>query len=181
MTQPPAEILSVMENASCLYEAAEIEAALARLAAQINIDLRDKNPIFLPIMNGGLATTASLLRRLDFPLQLDYVHLTRYRDTTSGGNIKWIYHPHIELKDRHVVLVDDLLDHGITLREAVNYCRRRGAISVYTVVLIVKLLDDRPGLQSVDYYALQAPDRYLFGYGMDYKSYWRNAPGIFAV
>ena len=181
MVTPPAEISALLENASCLYTAEEIEMAIESLAAKISVDFHDKNPILLPIMNGGLPTAASLMKRFKFPLQLDYIHLTRYRDSTSGGDINWIYHPRLDLNDRAVILIDDLLDHGITLREAVSHCLERGAHSVSTVVLVVKELDHRPGLQTVDYFALRTPDKYLFGYGMDYKSYWRNAPGIFAV
>ena len=181
MATPPAEITTLLEKASCLYSAAEVESAIENLAGRISEDFKAKNPILLPVMNGGLPTAASLMKHFEFPLQLDYVHLTRYRDTTSGGDINWIYRPRIELKGREVILIDDLLDHGITLNEAVVHCRDSGAKSVSTVVLVVKQIQNRPGLKEVDYFALQTPDKYLFGYGMDYKSYWRNAPGIFAI
>ena len=181
MTNPPNDILTAMANASCLYSLDEVETALKGLAGRIATDLEQANPILLPIMNGGLSVAASLMRHLHFPLQLDYLHITRYRDKTSGGEIDWIHEPKISLSGRNILLVDDLLDHGITLNEAVSYCKEAGAASVRTAVLILKQLPSRPGLQHVDYFALEAPDRYLFGYGMDYKSYWRNAPGIYAV
>ena len=181
MQNAPQEIRSLLSNADCLYTLPQVEEAIATLAGQISEELRPLNPILLPIMNGGLTVAAGLLRHLDFPLQLDYMHVTRYRDSTSGGSLDWIYEPRIALAERHVLLIDDLLDHGITLEAAVNYCREKGARSVKTAVLIVKDLQERLGLKSVDYCALEAPDLYLFGYGMDYKSYWRNAPGIYAV
>ena len=177
----PDDVLAAMDNASCLYSLDEVETALSSLANQVAADLELANPVLLPIMNGGLSVAASLLRRLHFPLQLDYLHITRYRDKTSGGAIDWVHEPKISLSGRNVLLVDDLLDEGITLNEAVSYCKDKGAASVRTAVLILKQLAHRPGLQAVDYYALEAPDRYLFGYGMDFKSYWRNAPGIYAI
>ena len=181
MPKVPEEIHSLLANADRLYTLGQVEDGITALAGRINQELGALNPILLPIMNGGLTIAAGLLRHLAFPLQLDYMHVTRYRDSTSGGSLDWIYEPRITLADRHVLLIDDLLDHGITLEAAVNYCRGKGASSVRTAVLIVKDLQQRPGLQSVDYCALEAPDRYLFGYGMDYKTYWRNAPGIYAV
>ena len=175
------EVRSLPEKANRLYTLEQVESALETLAARINAELGDENPLLLPIMNGGLTVAAGLLRHLNFPLQLDYMHVTRYRDTTSGGSVEWIYKPQTEIAGRNILIIDDLLDHGITLREAVDYCQKIGARSVKTAVLILKQIENRTGLQTVDYFALEAPDQYLFGYGMDYKSYWRNAPGIFAV
>ena len=181
MSNPPAEIQSLLAKAKRLYTVDEVENALASLADQINADLSEENLVLLPVMNGGLTLAAALLRKLNFPLQVDYMHITRYRNSTSGGELDWIYKPRLDISDRNVLIIDDLLDHGITLEAAVDYCRGRGAASVKTAVLIVKNLTQRPGLQRVDYFALEAPDEYLFGYGMDYKSYWRNAPGIFFI
>lgn len=181
MAELDPDIATALERSSQLYTLEQVDHALEMLAAQIAKDLADKHPIVLPIMNGGLATAAALLRHFTFPLQQDYLHITRYRDTTSGGETQWIYRPRLEISGRHVLLVDDLLDHGITLQAAVDYCSDQDASSVKTAVLIVKDLRSRPGLQTVDYHALDAPDEYLFGCGMDYKTYWRNAPGIFAI
>ena len=179
--QPDREITTLLQHATCLYTSEQIENAIATMALQISHDLQHTNPILLPIMNGGLSIAASLMKHLQFPLQVDYLHITRYRGDTSGGTTDWIYRPRIDITDRVVILIDDLLDHGITLLEAVDYCKGAGAEAVYTCVLILKELQSRPGLQSVDYFALTSPDKYIFGYGMDYKTYWRNAPGIFAV
>ena len=181
MLEPSDDIQSLLKTARCLYTLEDVEAALSALATRINTDMARQNPVLLPVMNGGLTVAAGLLRRLNFPLQVDYLHVTRYRNTTRGGDLDWIYEPRIELKDRNVLVVDDLLDLGITLQEVVNFCHDKGASSVKTAVLVLKQLVDRPGLQNVDYYALETPDHYLFGYGMDYQSYWRNAPGIFAI
>ncbi|MEH6579781.1 MAG: hypoxanthine-guanine phosphoribosyltransferase [Amphritea sp.] len=159
-----------------------MEAAIARMVHDIALDLMDSNPVFLPVMNGGLVIGGKLLTRLNIPLEVSYVHATRYRNTTSGQGLEWKVKPQIDFTGRPVVIVDDILDEGHTLCEIVDYCKAEGASDVYTVVLTDKKHDRkaRPGLKA-DYAALELEDRYVFGYGMDYKGYWRNAPGIFAV
>jgi hypoxanthine phosphoribosyltransferase len=174
------EVRKVRAEADCLYGAAEVDAALDRLAAAISARHRDNNPLILCVMNGGLITTGCLLLRLDFPLEHDYLHATRYRGGTRGGELDWKAEPGISLRDRHVIVVDDILDEGYTLAAIVDHCRAQGAASVESVVLVEKLHERKHGIQA-DYVGLQTEDRYLFGYGMDYKGYWRNAAGIFAV
>lgn len=178
---PGPEIDSLLERSTCLYTQEQVELAINTMATRISKDLGAANPVLLPIMNGGMTLAAALLKLLQFPLQLDYLHVTRYREGISGGEVSWIYKPRIDIAGRSVLIIDDLLDHGITLREAVNYCQAAGATNVLCAVLVVKQLENRTGLDSVDYHALTTPDKYLFGYGMDYKTYWRNAPGIYAV
>ena len=121
-----------------------------------------------------------LITRLNFPLQLDYIHATRYQGDTSGGTLEWKVKPSIELKGRVVVLVDDVLDKGITLRELIKYCKDEQASEVYSTVLVEKL-QQRPFDIKADFTGIETVDRYLFGYGMDYKTWLRNADGIYAV
>jgi hypoxanthine phosphoribosyltransferase len=180
MTVSLEEVRRVRAEADCLYSAAEVEAALDRLADAISARHGDNNPLILCVMNGGLITTGSLLLRLDFPLEHDYLHASRYRGATRGGELNWQAEPGISLQDRYVIVVDDILDEGYTLAAIVEHCRAQGARSVESVVLVEKLHDRKQGIQA-DYVGLQTEDRYLFGYGMDYKGYWRNAAGIFAV
>ena len=182
MTQPTrAEVLKVKAEADCLYTAAEIDAALARMASAITLRLAQVAPLVLVAMTGGLVPSALLLRLLDFPLQVDYFHATRYGAATSGGQLQWIRRPPANVAGRTVLIVDDLLDHGLTLQAAVEECRRLDAAEVLTAVLVIKEIVDRPGLKTTDFHALTTPDRYLFGYGMDYKSFWRNGSGLYAV
>lgn len=177
----PAEITRTRAEADCLYTGDEVAAAADRMAADITARLCDANPLLLVTMTGGLFPAALLLARLDFPLQVDYVHLTRYGSATSGGTIEWRRRPSASVAGRTVLLVDDLLDHGLTLAAAVDELRQEGAREVLTAVLVVKRIVERPGLAHVDFHALETPDRYLFGAGMDYKTYWRNCAGIYAV
>ncbi|SEK32139.1 hypoxanthine-guanine phosphoribosyltransferase [Halomonas daqiaonensis] len=171
----------VMDNADCLISQPEVERALDRMADEITRDLGDRLPVFYCVMNGGLITTGHLLTRLGFPLEVDYLHATRYRGGLRGGELFWRVSPEVPMAGRHVVIVDDILDEGATLAAILDYCRQAGAASISTAVLVDKQHERKavPGLRA-DYCSLEVADRYVFGFGMDYKGYWRNAPGIYA-
>lgn len=173
-------IKQVRTEADCLYSKQQVEAALNDMAAAISENYAEKNPLVLCVMNGGLIVTGCLLQRFDFPLEQDYMHVTRYRGETRGGELHWITEPQQSLQGRHILVVDDILDEGFTLAAIVEYCLDAGAESVETAVLIEKQHDRKQGIKA-DYIGLQVEDRYLFGYGMDYRGFLRNAPGIFAV
>lgn len=174
-------IKEVYAEADCLYENTEVEAAIDRMGQAITADLANSNPLVFCIMNGGLVTSGKLLTKLDFPLQVDYIHATRYRNETRGGELNWLVKPNSSMKGRNVLIIDDILDEGHTLAAIVEFCRQAGAKSVITAVLVEKK-HDRKGVDlNADYIGLQIEDRYIFGYGMDYKGYWRNAPGIYAL
>ena len=173
-------IKQVRIEAECLVSTKQAESALDTMAAAITARHQNNSPLVVCIMNGGLVVTGCLLSRLDFPLEQDYMHVTRYRGDTQGGELNWIVEAQHSLKDRHVLIVDDILDEGYTLAAIVEFCRKAGARSVETAVLVEKLHNRKQGIKA-DYIGLKMDDRYLFGYGMDYKGFLRNAPGIFAV
>lgn len=178
----PEKIKEVYEQSSCLYTANEIEAALDRMAINIHSKLKDKNPVILCVMIGGLVPLGNLLLRLDFPLEVDYVHATRYRGELTGGEIHWKVKPSANIKDRTVLIVDDILDGGVTLAAIIEEIKKMGASEVYSAVLVDKYRKRVPnGLKKADFVGLEVEDHYIFGYGMDYNEYLRNAPGIFVV
>lgn len=178
----PDHIREVYRSATCLYRREEVDAALDRMAFDIHNKLEYENPLFLIVMVGGLIPAGHLLTRIDFPLEMDYIHATRYEGKTSGRDLKWKNKPSTSLQDRTVVVVDDILDGGVTLQEIVNYCHMENAKKVYTAVLVEKRGVRLPdGLPFADFTGLIVDDFYVFGYGMDYKEYLRNAPGIYAV
>jgi hypoxanthine phosphoribosyltransferase len=178
----PAQIREVFRNAHCLYPKAEIEAALDALAIQINNELSEAMPVLLTILKGGIVLTGNLLPRLDFPLEIDNIYATRYGNNFHGTQLTWKYEPATPLKDRIVLVLDDILDLGITLQAIVNHCYEKGAKKVYTAVLLDKKVErPKEGLQHANFVALTVDDRFVFGYGLDYKEYLRNAPGIYEV
>lgn len=174
------EAWGVFERADCLYSGAEVEAAIARMAQDITGRLHDQSPLLVCIMNGGVLPFARLLTHLAFPLQTDYVHATRYGAGLTGGDLQWIAGPAASPQGRTVLLVDDILDEGITLTQIEARYRALGAKDVLKAVLVTKLRTRKQPVQ-VHYSALEVPDRYVFGYGMDYKGWLRNAHGIYAV
>ncbi|MDX1488525.1 MAG: hypoxanthine-guanine phosphoribosyltransferase [Acidiferrobacterales bacterium] len=175
----PQEAWRILEQADCLYQASEVESALDAMAASMSHALADLNPILVCIMNGGMVPFGKLLPRLHFPLQVDYVHVTRYRERLKGGDLHWLQGPHVDVRDRVVVLVDDILDEGTTLAAIEDRFRKEGAKAVHKAVLIIKNRS-RTHNVNVEFAGLEVPNRYVFGYGMDYKGYLRNAPGIYA-
>ncbi|PCD01362.1 hypoxanthine-guanine phosphoribosyltransferase [Halopseudomonas pelagia] len=175
-------IRQVKAEADCLFTAADIEAAMDRMAAEINAALADSNPIVYSVMNGGLVIAGQLVTRLDFPMEVGYLHATRYRNKLSGGELFWKARAEHSLVGRTVLIVDDILDEGHTLAAIVEYCRDAGASQVLTAVLLDKQHDRKAyaGMRA-DFTGMPVVDRYIFGFGLDYKGYWRNANGIFAI
>ncbi len=171
---------TIAARAEMLVSEAEMEQALDRMAGEIAKVLGDKDPLILCVMTGAVVAVGRLLPRLEFPLRLDYVHATRYQGATSGGDLAWRYRPSEAIRGEHILVVDDILDAGVTLDCVVRACREDGAASVYTAVLVEK---DRPRAADLaaDFVGVRVPDRYLIGYGLDYKHYFRNVRGVFAV
>jgi hypoxanthine phosphoribosyltransferase len=172
----------VINEADLLVSEAEVENAIKRLAQEITFQLKDSRPLMLCVMNGGLIFTGQLLTKLVFPLEVDYVHATRYGHKINGKALQWTVKPQLDLKGRTVLLLDDILDEGVTLAAIADYCRKEGAAEVFMAVLVEKLHLRKvtPGMKA-DFTGIEIGDRFLFGYGLDYKGYWRNAPGIYAV
>jgi hypoxanthine phosphoribosyltransferase len=174
------EVQAVLARADVLHNEAEVEAALDRMAADITASLADKNPLLLCTMIGGIVTAGKLLTRLDFPLTIDYIHATRYRGETRGGELHWKARPGESVAKREVLIIDDIFDEGLTLQALIEDCKQAGAAGVHTAVLVEKQCVRRCDV-DVDFLGLSVEDRYVFGYGMDYKGYLRNANGIYAV
>ena len=172
---------AALDEADLLCPAEQVTAALDRMAVAIHERLADTDPLLLVVMNGALLPASQLFMRLRFPLQTSYIHVTRYRGATSGGSIRWVARPNVDVVGRTVLVIDDIYDEGTTLKAIVDELRAADAAAVYSAALVNKLHDRKePGL-DVDFIGLEVPDRYVFGCGMDYKEYWRNLPEIYAV
>lgn len=175
------EALRVEANAECLYSREQVARAMDALAAEVNRALAGSDPLLLCVMVGGIMTTSMLAERLEFAAQIDYIHLGRYGDRTRGGDIRWHRTPAIPLRDRTVLIVDDILDEGDTLAALKAFCEEQGAASVQAAVLVEKQHDRRKPGVTADFVALSVDDRYVFGCGMDYKGYLRSLPAVYAV
>jgi hypoxanthine phosphoribosyltransferase len=175
-----AEARRVMRDAELLYDGAQLQQRLLEMAAELNQQLADEVPVALCVMNGGLMIAGHLLPLLTMPLELDYIHATRYRNTTLGGELVWKRRHEISIRDRIVLVLDDILDEGETLRGIQKACMDEGARQVIRVVMVEKIHDRNPDVIA-EYVGMQVPDRYVFGFGMDYKGFWRNSQGIYAV
>lgn len=172
----------ILENAECLYNHSQVLLAIDQMAEKMTAKLAHTNPIILSVMTGAMMVTGHLAVRLQFPLEMDYIHATRYRGTTRGGDLHWLVEPRIDLTDRTIVIVDDIMDGGLTLAAIIDYCRQAKAKDVYTAVLVDKRRTREPGVNfEPDFVGLTTEDKYLFGFGLDYEEYLRNAPGIYAV
>jgi len=174
----PERVLEARRTAELVYPADEVVAAIDRLAVRLTVAFAEADPLLLCVLNGGLPFTGALMQRLQFPLELSYVHVGRYGEATRGGELNWHAKPRVPLLNRQVVLVDDIVDEGVTLTALADWCRSEGASGVTSVALLDK--DFRDGLRA-DYAALSCPDRYVFGWGMDFEGYWRNLPEIYAL
>ncbi len=170
----------VLSRAHLLFDAEQVDRAVDQLSVRISVALHECNPILVCVMNGGVSLMGDLLRRLHFPLEVDYVHATRYANSTSGNVVSWLAEPHLACADREVLIVDDILDEGITLEAVVRRFRAQGASAVYTAVLLDKDIG-RARPIAADFAAMPCPDRYVFGRGMDYQGYWRNLRAVYAL
>ncbi len=171
----------VNENSKCLFNLSDVEQALDVVVQNITQDLADKQPVVLGVMRGALPMMGYVVPRLAFYIEVDYVHATRYQQNLSTGDLMWLHEPHVNLKDRSVLLIDDILDRGITLKAITEKCYELGAADVKIAVLCHKQIANFTPAILADYIALPVPDAYIFGYGMDYEGGWRNAPGIYEL
>jgi hypoxanthine phosphoribosyltransferase len=176
-----AELNRIRAEAVELHGPEAINAALDRMAQEITAAMADNLPVVLCVLTGGIIPTGHLLTRLAFPLESDYLHATRYRGETSGKEVQWVSEPGISLAGRTVLIVDDILDEGNTLADVIRFCTESGAARIYSAVMIQKRHDRRVPTVQADFVGLEVDDRYVFGFGMDYKGYLRNLNGIFAL
>jgi hypoxanthine phosphoribosyltransferase len=172
--------LKVLREAELLCPADRVEAALQRLAGEITATLQDTNPLVLSVMGGAVVFTGSLLPRLNFPLEFDYVHVTRYRGATRGADVQWRSKPHKDVRGRTVLVLDDILDEGNTLAAIRAQLLQDGAKAFHAAVMVDKDLGREKPI-AADFVGLKMPNRYLFGFGMDVNEAWRNLPAIYAL
>lgn len=174
------EAQQLLDHAECIASAEDVQAVLDRLADEIARTLADAFPLVLAVMGGAVVFAGQLLPRLRFPLEFDYLHVTRYRGTTQGGEMEWRVLPGQNVIGRNVLVLDDILDEGETLAAVRDKLLDMGAARVWSAVLTNKDNGlDKP--IRADFVGLDVPDRYVFGCGMDAYGLWRNLPAIYAL
>ena len=169
-----------LENSERIASAEEVQAAIRRLAAEIEKQFKEKYPLALVVMGGAVVFAGQLLPLLRLPLDLDYIHVSRYGAATQGGGIEWRVEPPASVRGRAVLVLDDILDGGQTMRAIRDRLLELGAESVRCAVLVEKILQKEKPL-TADFVGLRIPDRFVFGCGMDAKGFWRNLPEIRAM
>jgi hypoxanthine phosphoribosyltransferase len=157
----------------------QIDDAVSKLAKQINQEYAGKSVAFLTIMNGGMIFASALSTQLSIDMEMDYLQLSRYGKSKTGGQLVWKYQPEINMENHHVILCDDIYDEGHTLSAAHDWCMKKGALSVSSVVLIHKEHGRTYADYKPDYIALSIPDHFIFGYGMDLEEKLRQLPEIY--
>ena len=170
----------MLATADLIHPSEAVQAAVARVAAEITAKLEDTYPLLLCVMSGGVPFAGHLMTQLSFPLDFDYLHVTRYGQDTTGGALTWRSAPWTSVKGRTVLVVDDILDEGLTLAAIVERIRQLGAKECYTAVATDKLKGKKKPI-TADFVALTVPDRFVFGFGMDVRGAWRNLPAIYAM
>ena len=176
----PQEARKIFAEADLVCSAEESALAVRRVAAEITARLADANPLVLAVMGGAVVFTGQLLPQLIFPLDFDYLHVSRYGDVTTGGQLAWIVEPRSEVAGRVVLVVDDILDEGVTLAAIRKRLLAQGASDVLSAVFADKNLGRTKPI-TADFVGVHLPNRYVFGYGMDVKGAWRNLPAVYAV
>ena len=170
-----------LRDAELIHDHTTLRSAISKMGAEISHELIDQSAVFLSIMQGGLVFAGQLATEIDADLEFDYVHASRFRGGTEGGELQWMRRPAISLDGRIVLLVDDILDEGHTLKAIRDWCVAQGAARVMLAVLCEKRHGRTvPGL-AADFVGVEVPDRYVFGYGMDFHEQGRNLPSIYAL
>ena len=174
------EALALLDAADEIFNSAQVHAAVERMGADITRRLENEFPIVLAVMGGAAVFIGQLLPLLKFPLEFGAIEVTRYNNTTSGREITWRLAPRDNVRGRVVLVVDDILDEGITLAAIHQKLTEMGAREVLAAVFADKDLG-RAKPVVADFIGVTVPNRYVFGYGMDAYGLWRNLPSIYAL
>jgi hypoxanthine phosphoribosyltransferase len=178
---PRPALADALKTAELLFDRASLDHLITDMGKSIATALHGEVPVFLTVMNGGLIFGGVLALAIPGDLEFDYVHATRYRGGTRGHDLLWVKQPRLSLRGRTVLLADDILDEGHTLKAIRDFCIDEGAARVLIAVLCSKRHDRATPDLRADFIGVELPDRYVFGFGMDYYEQGRNLPGIYAI
>jgi hypoxanthine phosphoribosyltransferase len=170
----------LLAEADVLCDEACVQSALARVAGEITALLEDEFPVVLSVMGGAAVFTGQLLPKLAFPLEFGAIEVTRYNNDIQGREITWRLAPRDNVRGRTVLVLDDILDEGVTLAAIRMKLLEMGAKRFYSAVFADKDLG-RAKPVTADFVGCVVPNRYVFGFGMDAYGLWRNLPAVYAL
>ena len=173
-------IQALIRKSSVMYTEIEIKTVIQNIADQVNQTIKTDDLYVLCVMNGALIFAGQLLPRLEKYIKYSYIHATRYAASLTGGPIHWLVKPSKDIEGETVLILDDILDEGITLREIVATCEAMKAKAIYTAVLFDKeIVKEKSYIPN--FIGLKVPNRFVFGYGLDCKGLGRNLPHLYAL
>ncbi len=174
------ETQAILNSADLIFDENACQTAVTKIAQEITKGLGEDYPLVLPVMGGAVVFTGQLLPLLQFPLDFDYIHVSRYGDKLAGGEFNWLRAPQSSVEGRAVLVLDDILDEGHTMAAIRDSVMALGAKSFHCAVFANKLID-KPKPIEADFIGLDLPNRYVFGFGMDVRGAWRNLPAVYAL
>jgi hypoxanthine phosphoribosyltransferase len=174
------QAMRLLAGADILCSEGDVQVALDRVAAEITALLEDEFPMVLSVMGGAVVFTGQLLPRLRFPLEFGAIEVTRYNNDIQGREISWRLAPRDNVRGRTVLVVDDILDEGVTLAAIRQKLIEMGAKRFYSAVFADKDLGREKPVKA-DFVGCVVPNRYVFGFGMDAYGLWRNLPAVYAL
>lgn len=175
------EIVQVLDKKFSLYISKEqIREKVKEVAAEIEKDLKDKNPLFLVVLNGSFVFGADLLREMNFPCEITFIRMSSYEGTSTTGEVKQVIGLRESIEGRTVVVVEDIIDTGYTMKEMLRILNEKNPESIYVTSLFVKPDNIKVDLK-IDYRCFDIDNDFIVGYGLDYDHYGRNLPDIYKV
>ena len=163
-----------------MIPASDIKDAIWRIADKLNNDLKDKNPLMVCILNGSFMFAADLLKLIKFPCQVSFVKMASYQGTSSSGHVKELIGINEDLSGRVVLLLEDIVDTGVTVKNCINQIKNTNAKEVLIATLLFKPNALKEGVK-LDYIGMEIPNDFIVGYGLDYNGYGRNLPDIYKI
>lgn len=160
--------------------AESIQKEVTRVANEINRDMKDKNPVFLSVLNGSFMFTADLMRQIDIQSKITFVKLASYEGVASTGVIKEVMGLSEDIQGRTVVIVEDIVDTGFTMQRLLETLGTRNPKEIHIATLLLKPDKLQVDLK-IDYVAMKIPNDFIVGYGLDYDGYGRNYPDIYTL
>jgi hypoxanthine phosphoribosyltransferase len=154
--------------------------AVAKVANQINQDYADKNPLFLVVLNGAFMFASDLLKKINIECEISFVKLSSYSGTNSTETVKNLIGINEELKNRSVILVEDIVDTGITIEHMIEELKKFEPLDVKIATLLLKP-EKYNKAHKIDYVAIEIPNDFIIGYGLDYDGFARNLPDIYKI